>query len=437
METTAFVGAVEGTIGHYAMDVSRPLVMVSGGPDSTALLRVLVALGAEVAVLHVDHGLRGEESREDARFVMETCEVLGVACEVRNLELGGSNLQEAAREARYRLARDVALARGCASVATGHTADDVAETVLLNLARGAGLRGLSGIPPVRDEMVRPLVERTRREIVGYLERLGQPYRTDPTNLTGKYARNRVRLEVMPVLEELYPGAAANMARAASMAREDLAALEEISAEYVERRGEEVVVRLEGTRAVLRHALRLAFAEVAPERPPLGSVYVEAVLDAGREGTRSFDLPGGVVAAARFGREVAFYRAVGTDSGEVDLIPGTVRLGGWELEVEEVEGWDPAEAGRSEVAYLDLERGPYRVRMAREGDSIRPLGLGGRKGVLRAMMDRKVPKDLRRRTPVVVGAEGEVAWVFRGETGEAYAVTGTTERVYRLEVKEEP
>lgn len=437
METTGFAGAVAGTIQRYAMDVSRPLVMVSGGPDSTALLRALVALGAEAVVLHVDHGLRDEESREDARFVMELCEVLGVACEVRQLKLGGSNLQAAAREARYRLAREVASARGCVSVATGHTADDVAETVLLNLARGAGLRGLSGIPPVLGKVARPLIERTRREVVEYLERLGQPYRTDPTNLTGKYARNRVRLEIMPVLEELYPGAVANMARAASLAREDLAALERISAGLVERRGEEVVVRLEGARAVLRTALRLAYGEVAPECPPLGSVYVEAVLDAGREGTRSFDLPGGVVAAARFGREVAVYRAVEVEGGDVDLVPGTVRFGGWCLEVEEVEGWDPVEAARAEVAYIDKARGPYRVRMAREGDSIRPLGLGGRKGVFRAMMDRKVPKDLRRRTPVVVGAEGEVAWVFRGETGEAYAVTGMTEKVYRLEVREGP
>src|SRR3712207_9454686 len=113
----------------------------------------------------------------------------------------------------------------------------------MNFARGAGLRGLAGIPPVRGEICRPLIERTREEILGYLASLDQPYRTDPTNLTGKYARNRVRLEVLPVLEELYPGAARNLARGAARAREDLEALEELAAEVVEKRGEEVVLPL--------------------------------------------------------------------------------------------------------------------------------------------------------------------------------------------------
>jgi tRNA(Ile)-lysidine synthase len=437
MDRGGFVGAVGGTIERYGMDVQRPLVMVSGGPDSVALLRVLVALGSEAGVLHVDHGLRGAGSREDAKFVANLCERLGVACEVRRLELGASNLQAAAREGRYRLAREVAAERGYASVATGHTADDVAETVVLNLARGAGLRGISGIPPVRDEVVRPLVERTRREVVEYLKALGQPYRTDPTNLASKYARNRVRLEVMPVLEELYPGASGNLARAAALAREDLAALEEVARGTLERRGDEVVVRLMGRRAVLRYALRLAYGELAPERPPLGSRYIEAVLGAETEGTRTFDLPGGVVAAVRFGREAALYRGVPLDPGEVALGPGRTRFGAWVFRVDEVGGWDPEDAARLEVAYLDAARGPYRVRMAREGDSIRPLGLGGRKGVFRSMMDRKVPRDLRRKTPVVVGADGGVAWVLRGETGEGYEVSEATEKVYRVEVSEGP
>src|ERR687890_48537 len=192
MESASFPDKVHRTAERYGMDLRRALALVSGGPDSVALLRVVVELGGEPVVLHVDHGLRGEESREDAEFVRALCEGLGVRCEVRRLSLGdGPNLQER--------------------------------------ARGGGLRGLSGIPPVRDRLVRPLIERTRREILDYLQGLGQPYRTDPTNLTGKYARNRVRLEVMPVLEDLYAGATRNLARAAALAREDLKALEGLAA----------------------------------------------------------------------------------------------------------------------------------------------------------------------------------------------------------------
>lgn len=437
MEPADFPAAVGRTAGRFGMDLSRPLAMVSGGPDSVALLRVLLELGGQLVVLHVDHGLRGEGSREDALFVEELCGRLDVPFEVRRIELGGgANLQERAREGRYRLAREVAGGLGLRTIAVGHTADDVAETVLLNLSRGAGLRGLSGIPPVREAVARPLIERTRVEVLAYLGRLGQPYRTDPTNLTGKYARNRVRYEVLPVLEEIHPGAARNLARGAALAREDLEVLEELADEALERRGGEVVLpRLAGLRPALRrHAVRRAYSTLLPGAPPLGSALVGAALalvERG-EGTRVLDLPGGVVAAAR-PEGLVLYEKVGPSGGRVELRVGETLFAGWRVSVREVEGLDPRDAAREEVAYLDAAKGPYRVRLAREGDIIRPLGLGGTKKVLRAMMDRKVPGDLRRRTPVVVGAD-EVAWIFLGELGEKFKVDETTQRVLRVEVE---
>src|SRR5918997_4648807 len=439
MEPADFLGAVRRTTERYGMDLGRPLALVSGGPDSVALLLALVGLGGEPVVLHVDHGLRGEESREDAGFVRDLCERLGVRCEVRGIRLEeGPNLQERARDERYRLAAAVANELGLPTVAVGHTADDVAETVLMNLARGAGLRGLAGIPPVRGKVQRPLIGCTRREILDYLNDLDQPYRTDPTNLKGKYARNRVRLEVLPVLEELYPGAARNLARGAALAREDLEDLEDLASEVIERRGVEVVLHLGGLSrlrpALRRYALRRAYSMLLPEAPPLGSVLVEAVLASVGEGARTLDLPGGVVASARGGGEISLYPRPEPFEGEEELLVGeTTFFAGWRISARETSSYEPGEASRPEVAYLDASMGPYRVRTAREGDTIRPLGLGGTKKVLRAMMDRKVPKDLRRRTPVVVGAGGEVAWIFRGELGEGFKVDEATQRVLRVEV----
>src|SRR5918911_2875238 len=128
MKHEAFLEAVRRTAERCSMDISRPLALVSGGPDSVALLRALVELGGEPAVLHVDHGLRGAESREDAEFVRELCEKLGVRCEIRRLRLEeGPNLQERARDERYRLAGEVAEELGLHTIAVGHTADDVAE----------------------------------------------------------------------------------------------------------------------------------------------------------------------------------------------------------------------------------------------------------------------------------------------------------------------
>ena len=422
------------------MDLSRSLALVSGGPDSVALLRALVALGTEPVVLHVDHGLRGEESGEDAEFVHRLCENLGVRCEVRRLRLAeGPNLQERARDERYRLAGEVADGLGLHTITAGHTADDVAETVLLNLARGAGLRGLSGIPPVRGRLARPLIERTRREVLEYLTSLDQPYRTDPTNLTGKYARNRVRLEILPILEELHPGAARNLARGASLAREDLEALQDLAAEILERRGDEIALPLgrlsEQHPALRRYAVRRAYSMLLPDAPPLGSALVETLLGlAGEgEGTRVLDLPGGVIASARAGVELALYPEVEPVAGKERLRVGEMHFAGWRISAREVSRYEPRDASRPEVAYLDASMGPYEVRLAREGDIIRPLGLGGTKKVLRAMMDRSVPKDIRRRTPMVVDARGEVAWIFLGELGEEFKVEEATEKMLRLEV----
>src|SRR5215203_2935592 len=346
MGSASFPDKVHRTAQRYGMDLRSPLALVSGGPDSVALLRVVVALGGEPVVLHVDHGLRGEESCEDAEFVRELCRRLDVRCEVRRLGLdGGSNLQERARDERYRLAEEAAFRLGLRVVATGHTADDVAETVLMNLARGTGLRGLAGIPPVRGKVQRPLIGCTRREILDYLKELDQPYRTDPTNMTGKYARNRVRLEVLPILEELYPAAAGNIGRAASLIREDLEVLEELATGVVQRRREEVVLPRDGLTqlrpALRRHAVRLAYTTLVPEAPPLPSNLVEAVLSLleGREGTRTLDLPGGVVASGRSGVELALYiEPRSTVSGREEIRAGeTVVFGGWRISARELSG----------------------------------------------------------------------------------------------------
>jgi tRNA(Ile)-lysidine synthase len=441
MKPAKFSASVERTARRFDMDLSRPLTMVSGGPDSVALLRVLVELRSQPLVLHVDHGLRGEESLMDARFVQELCENLGLRCEVRRLKVKGGNLQDEARRARYQIAEELVETNGLSAIATGHTADDVAETVLMNLSRGAGLRGLSGIPPVRGQVVRPLIERHRQEVLRYLGQLDQPYRTDRSNLTSKYTRNRIRLEVLPTLEELYPGAGHNIAQAASLLREDLEVLEGLVVGVVRQRAGEVVVPLgelmEMPVALRRHAVRRACSTLVPDATTsLDSAIVEDILKLARksEGTQVIQLPGNVVAAVRFGEELALYWETDQFSGEEDLLVGKLRFAGWLVDVREVQGYDPEDAARPEVAYLDAQLGPYKVRFAREGDIIRPLGLEGTKKVYKAMMDRKVPKDQRRRTPVVVDGRGRVAWISMGETGEEFKVGAGTEKVLRLEVE---
>jgi tRNA(Ile)-lysidine synthase len=292
-------------------------------------------------------------------------------------------------------------------------------------------------------VVRPLIRLRRRDVLRYLEQLGQQYRTDPTNLAPKYARNRVRLEVMPVLEELYPGAGENVARTASLLREDLEALENLAAGLVRRRGEEAAVPLDELwrvpPALRRYAVREAYSAVVPNAAPLGFVAVEGILELARggEGTREVHLPALATAVVRSGeqQELVLYRKRDKAyTGEKDLLPGTQNFERWIVEVREVWEFSPTDAARPEVAYLDASAGPYRVRMAQEGDTIRPVGLGGTKKVYKAMKDRKVPRDIRTRTPVVIDGRGRVAWVFMGELGEEFGVEAETTGTLRVEVE---
>lgn len=199
----------------------RIAVGVSGGADSVALLRFLAALrpqfGWDLVVCHIHHGLRGAEADRDEHFVWALAEQLGLPCAVSRIDAAALALrdhisvEEAGRMARYAFFAQTAGEGG--RIATAHTLDDSIETVLMNLVRGTGLRGLCGIPRIRGNIVRPLLDCTRAEVEDYLGALGQPYCTDSTNLTDDYTRNRIRHDILPRLCALnpnFPGAMARM-----------------------------------------------------------------------------------------------------------------------------------------------------------------------------------------------------------------------------------
>lgn len=198
----------------------RIAVGVSGGADSVALLRFLAALrpqfGWELVVCHIHHGLRGAEADRDECFVRALAEQLGLPCAVSRIDAAALALrdhisvEEAGRMARYAFFAQTAGEGG--RIATAHTLDDSIETVLMNLVRGTGLRGLCGIPRIRGNIVRPLLDCTRAEVEDYLGALGQPYCIDSTNLTDDYTRNRIRHDILPRLCALNPNFSGAMAR---------------------------------------------------------------------------------------------------------------------------------------------------------------------------------------------------------------------------------
>ena len=181
----------------------RLVVAASGGVDSTVLLRSLVEIGQSVVAIHVDHGLRAD-SVEDGAFVLALAAELGVPGESVAVEVEGGNVQAEARAARYAALAEAARRHGARVVATAHTATDQAETVLMALVRGAGLRGLAGMPEHRAlgegiDLIRPLLQTSREQIEAEARARGWAWREDPSNATGRYRRNRVRQAVLPAL----------------------------------------------------------------------------------------------------------------------------------------------------------------------------------------------------------------------------------------------
>jgi tRNA(Ile)-lysidine synthase len=208
---------------------ARLLVAVSGGADSVALLRLLVDInrsdywGWKLVVGHVDHGLRGAASREDARFVARLAHKLGLPCVARRLKLPPRSSEDAARQKRLQALAAMCRSRKCAGVVMAHHADDQAETVLMRVFRGTGIDGLAAMTPRAPiagmTVFRPLLRVRRAALRDYLQHIRQTWREDETNATDQFLRNRLRLQVMPLIESLWPRAVDALGRLALLAGE--------------------------------------------------------------------------------------------------------------------------------------------------------------------------------------------------------------------------
>lgn len=399
------------------------LVMLSGGADSVCLLDVALLLGARVSALHVNHGIRPGAAADEA-LCRSLCERLGVPLAVESIELRAAasegNLQAEARDARYALAERHATG----DFAAAHTATDQSETVLYRLAVSPGRRALLGMRPRRGRLVRPLLEATRTETRARCLARGLEFTEDPSNTDLRFARSRVRQEVMPVLADLNPAAERGIAETSRLLRDEAEVLERAVDEALQRLGRRAV-KLAALEAEPRGLVRLVvrrLAEEAAGRPhPLTRTEVDRVLALGAGGgTSGVDLGGGLRAVVEYGvlRFTSDPEAAPPDPVRL-AVPGSVRFGAWEVD---------ARLGAAGEATLSAERlGPVvTVRAWREGDRMRPAGLGGTKSLQDLFTDRKVPRALRRSLPVVE-AEGEIAWVAGVAVGERFRAEEGTER----------
>ena len=472
--------AVGRTIARRALyaPADRVAVALSGGPDSVALALLLIELEAGggapvVGLIHVNHLLRGRESDEDEAFCRAFAARSNRPIEIERIDVAAlararrQSVEAAARDARYRVFDAAADRLGATVVATGHTLEDQAETVLLRLLRGAGTRGLSGIRPRRGRFVRPLIDCHREALVRYLATRGEAFREDSTNRDLAIPRNRVRHELLPAVLAIAPGGVRALARLAAHAADDETFLEATAIEIrpsivLSNEGPAAGVQtmvsaarlLELPPALGRRLVRNLIAELAPGRA-LSARHLDAVRALARADSpgEHLDLPG--VTVRRTGRHLTLSRA--SDAGEPQdgrraqdrsvavparplTLPGVVRLPEAGVTITASVGTNGAGAERQDAAgaVARLQAGsvtpPFEVRFWRAGDRFRPLGAPGRRKVQDLFVDRKVPRAERGRVPIVVDATGRILWVAGVAVAEECRVTAPEAGVVTLEMR---
>ena len=369
----------------------RVICALSGGPDSVALTFALYLLKDKLQIrleaAHFNHLFRGEEGYRDENFVREFCARYDIPLTVGRGEVivGKKGLEAAARDARYPFFRSLP-----GKIATAHTADDNAETLLLHLVRGTGLKGLGGIPPVNGNVIRPLLSVTQQEVEDFCAEWCLSYIIDSTNPTDKYLRNRIRHHVIPLLKQENPRFAENASAMALRLRQDEDCLSHMAeAETMD------VAQLRQMHPALRVRCLESFLKGSGVREPEASHIAQAESLIFSEKPSAFArFPGGITVARNYDRlEV---RRETEELPAVELpVPGTVRWGDYRITA--------ALEGEGMPVYPS---GPITVRSRQAGDSIRLSG--GTKSLKKLFIDRKIPAAQRSRIPVLCDEEGILA-----------------------------
>lgn len=418
---TALEQKARKTLEKYGMleGVRHVVVGLSGGADSVSLLHYLAGLreeaGFSLTALHLNHLLRGDEALRDENYAKELCAALGIEISVYHLPIAdiakerGVSFETAGRDERYRLFEEEAAKYG-GVVATAHTASDAAETLLFNLMRGSGLAGLCAIPPRRGIYIRPLIDCLREEIEDYCTAYGLSYVTDSTNLSTDYARNRVRLELLPYMKEHFnPGVVEAFARTAALLREDEAALTALVPET-----DDIGVLRALPFALRSRALRrMAGRSLSFEQ----TKALDALILSGENGAVK-SLPGGLEARSEYGR-------LRIDKGPPEeLAPQPLRLGdnlidgfgNIKLSIEDEKSSENIYNSRLKCGII---QNTLCVRARATGDKYRPCGRP-EKSLAKLAKDAKLPASFRGVLPVIE-ADGKIIAAFPfGPSEEAAA-----------------
>lgn len=434
-------------------------VAFSGGSDSVALLHLLLRFGKEqqlpIYAVHVEHGIRGQTSLDDADFAKSFCRKLAVPLEVVHIDVpgyvaknSGVSVEEAARTLRYAALKQKAGDFGVSAICFGHHMDDQVETVLLNILRGTGVAGLRGIPRFRRDggvcYLRPLLGFSKQKILAYCKDWNLEFAQDETNLEMDYTRNRVRLELIPYLETYNPSVKAALHRLSQAAGEIEDFLDEKVSEISSRiiRGEKYIgldlTDYDKMPLVLqKKVLRSLVKELTGNFPDHAQTALLEEIAQKREGSSYHQLTGQLVASREY--DLLYLATCFESLPEPKFLfsedeNGLYSYKDWHLEVVARDG-KPVLGSMPFCETVDGDKLslPLDVRCRKPGDVFHPLGAKGAKKLKDFFIDLKIPKRVRNRVPLVVDAKGNIIWVVGFRISDLVKVDENTEKYITLRI----
>jgi tRNA(Ile)-lysidine synthase len=456
---------------HLVSGGEKLLVAVSGGPDSVCLLHILVKLQEELKVklhvAHLNHQLRGAESDADADYVSGLARNFGIPAAIERRDVIGYqarqhlSLEEAAREVRYSFLAQVARAIGAGRVAVGHTRDDHIETILMHLIRGAGTRGLRGLQPYTEWnqetgsliIIRPLLEISHQETEDYCQSYNLKPRLDASNLSLSPLRNRIRHQLLPLLQSYNPRIAETLLRTGRIASEDIDFLDKEIARLwnriAQQRGETITLDKERfdqlPPALKRYLLRASAEKLLGSAKDIEMRHIEEIMATlGKPAGKRLSLPGGLTFSLGYDQyiltlDLAALSPLPGLEGEVQLnIPGETMIPGWRVEATIIDPSAVKGMGLTKndfTAYFDLDKTGDKLllRPRQRGDRFQPLGLSQPKKVGEFMIDAKIPHPWRGKIPIVC-SPSQILWVVGWRIDERVKVSEDTKQVLYLECK---
>ena len=440
------------------------VVAVSGGADSVCLLHILVQLraklGLKLHVAHLNHQLRGAESDSDTRYVSDLAHKLGVPATIEERDVAayhankGGSLEEAAREVRYSFLSQVANKVNASKVAVGHNRDDHVETILMHILRGAGTAGLCGLQPssalpgesgIQLEIVRPLLEITRQETLDYCQRYNLAPRSDSSNTSFSFLRNRVRLELLPVLRSYNPSIDKALLRLADIAGDDISFIEEQASSLwkslTKEEDEAIYLDINKTvalpRAIQRQVFRKAVKQLRGNIKDIEADHIEAMVDfLSKPAGKRLCLPDGLTLSTEYGRLIlasdqASLCPLPPIKGVSNIkVPGETDLPGWRIKTDIMQEAIGEDNGL--VASLDANKVGKKltVRKRRPGDRFQPLGMSQTKKLQDFMVDSRIPGSWRDRVPLLCSGE-QILWVVGWRIDDRFKITDNTKDVLHI------